>query len=348
MTDRDPFADLLAPLADARPLPASSRTALLAALLADAEQHWGDRLAVAAAPRPLPGPLRSALLLRLSRSRRWRSEGIVAAAALLVTALALSVALTGDRSPRPLARQAPSGPTPVLTAAPVPPRTVGPAPLGLPATPSTSAPTSTLPAVTPRPPDPTPGAGAPAAGGPAATGAGAAAGGPSQAAVTAVTPREGPLAGGTRVTVTGRGLSRIVRLEIAGEEASELTVTSDTSVSAVTPPAARAGGAQVVAVLADGGRYGLSPGFTYLERPGLDALDPQEGPAAGGNWVTLAGSHFTPRSTVRFGSTAAEQVRWLAATSLQALVPAHLPGPVDVVVETAGGVSQGVRYLYLA
>jgi hypothetical protein len=106
---------------------------------------------------------------------------------------------------------------------------------------------------------------------------------------------------------------------------------------------------EVAVVLSTGQRFGLSPAFTYLPRPLVQALDPASGPMTGGNTVTVRGTGFTSGCTVAFDRTAAGQVQVLSDTVIRVVAPSHLVGPVDVTVTTPGGTSgtsDASRYSY--
>lgn len=79
--------------------------------------------------------------------------------------------------------------------------------------------------------------------------------------------------------------------------------------------------------------------------PTVDRISPTSGRA--GTWVTLTGHDLLPTRTVTFGGTPASRVVQVSATQVQALAPAHAPGPVDVVLTTAAGSSAPVRFVYL-
>lgn len=68
---------------------------------------------------------------------------------------------------------------------------------------------------------------------------------PAAPAVTSITPTAGPLAGGTSVTLTGTGLTKVSGVTVGGLAAVGLVVASDTSLSFNTP-ASVAGPAAVV------------------------------------------------------------------------------------------------------
>ncbi|MDI9403016.1 MAG: SUMF1/EgtB/PvdO family nonheme iron enzyme [Limnohabitans sp.] len=79
--------------------------------------------------------------------------------------------------------------------------------------------------------------------------------------VANLSPNSGPLAGGTRVTITGTNLSAVTGVTIGGAAATNVVALSPTTVSAVTP--ARTAGAKTVSVTGADGSANLPNGFTY-------------------------------------------------------------------------------------
>lgn len=71
--------------------------------------------------------------------------------------------------------------------------------------------------------------------------------------------------------------------------------------------------------------------------PRVDTVSPDRGPASGGSVVSIAGAGFAADTRVRFGDVDAAHVERLSASSLRVITPAHDPGVVAVVVDTAGG-----------
>jgi hypothetical protein len=66
--------------------------------------------------------------------------------------------------------------------------------------------------------------------------------------------------------------------------------------------------------------------------PGVSAIAPNVGPAAGGTAVTITGTDFLDGAGVNFGGVAASGVVFGDATRLTATTPPHAPGIVDVEV----------------
>jgi hypothetical protein len=72
--------------------------------------------------------------------------------------------------------------------------------------------------------------------------------------------------------------------------------------------------------------------------PTVTGLSPAEGPAVGGNTVTISGTEFTGATEVEFGNAPAA-FTVIGATEITATVPAHAGGSVAVVVTTPEGSS---------
>jgi formylglycine-generating enzyme required for sulfatase activity len=83
--------------------------------------------------------------------------------------------------------------------------------------------------------------------------------------ITAVTPSYGPTAGGTTITITGTELAGASAVTVRGNAATSVTVVSDTTVTAVTPPGSL--GAANVQVTTPGGTATISGAFTYGNAP---------------------------------------------------------------------------------
>ncbi|WP_412030496.1 IPT/TIG domain-containing protein [Deinococcus yunweiensis] len=155
-------------------------------------------------------------------------------------------------------------------------------------------------------------------------------------AVTALTPTEGPRAGGTTVTITGTHFAPGATVTFGALPATSVTVVNDTTITAVSP-AGQTGSVDVVVSSSGNGATSPTAQFTYLEAPTVSAISPREGPLAGGTAVTITGTNFTSNSTVRFGTQPAQTVNVLSATALVATAPAGIGGTVNLTVTTAGG-----------
>ncbi len=161
---------------------------------------------------------------------------------------------------------------------------------------------------------------------------------PPPPTVGSVTPASGLSTGGGRVTVTGTGFGPGASVRFGGTAASDVTVTSDTSLSA-NLPAHAPGRVDVVVRNADGQEGTLPGGFTYEAAPAptLVGVSPGKGFSTGETEVTLSGTGFAPGASVTFGGVAATRVRVASPSSLTATTPAHAVGPVDVTVTNPDG-----------
>jgi hypothetical protein len=77
----------------------------------------------------------------------------------------------------------------------------------------------------------------------------------------------------------------------------------------------------------DGGNH-----CTAAPAPTITTVTPGAGSAAGGSWLTIAGTNFLPGATVSVGGVAATVQGTIYPTSIVASTGVHLPGTVDVVV----------------
>jgi len=149
--------------------------------------------------------------------------------------------------------------------------------------------------------------------------------------VSGTTPDGGPTAGGTTVLITGANFVAGATVSFGGNAATNVTVSNPTAITATTP--AHAPGAVNVGVKNPDGQSGtLTNGYAFQVPPGVSGVSPANGPAAGGNAVTISGSNFLAGATVSFGGSAATNVVVVNATSISATTPSHEPGLVAVTV----------------
>jgi RHS repeat-associated protein len=164
---------------------------------------------------------------------------------------------------------------------------------------------------------------------------------PAAPGVSSITPASGATAGGTTLTIKGSGFSGATTVTVGGVAATNVTVSSDSQLTAVTP--AGSPGSGDVVVTAPGG---TSPGvpadrFTYLAVPAITGLAPAAGSTAGGTAVTLTGGGFTGATGVFFGSVAATAFTVNSDSQIIATTPAGI-GTVAVTVKTPRKTSAAV------
>jgi IPT/TIG domain len=161
--------------------------------------------------------------------------------------------------------------------------------------------------------------------------------------VSGVVPNNGPLAGGTLVTITGTSFTGASSVAFGTTQAASFSVVSATQVMAVSPPGISAGPVDVT-VTSPGGTSAKTSNdvFTYLSTPvpgpTVTGLSPTSGPAAGGTFVTIAGTNFVNVSAVDFGTTPGIGASELNNNTLTVYSPAG-SGVVDVTVMTNTGMS---------
>jgi hypothetical protein len=124
------------------------------------------------------------------------------------------------------------------------------------------------------------------------------------------------------------------------------------SSSGVNGPAVPAAGSGTSAGMpaAGGSTNAAAPNFgSSATVPRIGSVSPVSGGTAGGNIVVIRGSGFTGTTAVRFGSVRSARVVFVSDLEIRAVVPAHGPGTVSVVVVTLYGTSTagpGSRYTF--
>lgn len=157
--------------------------------------------------------------------------------------------------------------------------------------------------------------------------------------VTGINPDQGPVGGGTQVSISGTNLSGATAVDFGSTAATSYTVDSATEITAVSPPSS-AGTADVTVTTA-GGTSATSAGdeFTWVAAPTVTAVTPTSGPGSGGTSVTVTGTGFSGVTGVDFGSVPAASFSVSSSTSITAVSPPAPTGTVNVTVTTAGGTS---------
>ncbi|MEO3875935.1 IPT/TIG domain-containing protein [Nonomuraea sp. B12E4] len=160
--------------------------------------------------------------------------------------------------------------------------------------------------------------------------------------VTDIDPGQGPLAGGTIVTITGSGFTGATQVGF-GVLPSAFTVISDSQVNATAPAGS---GTVPVTVVTPGGSSAGDVFYDYLAAPAIVSLNPGAGPSFGGNSVTIAGIGFTYASDVFFGASPAP-FSIVSDSQIVATPPAGTGTVVVTVVSAGGSSSPGAPYTYL-
>lgn len=157
--------------------------------------------------------------------------------------------------------------------------------------------------------------------------------------ITALTPGWGPAKGGTKVTITGTGFSRVRKVYFGAKAAGKLKVISSTKLRVVAPRQS-SGDATVRVVTAYGTSEAVSAAqFSYLAAPTVSSVSPSVGASSGGVQVTISGTNLSKASRVTFGGVKATGVTVVSNTLLLATAPAHVAGTARVQVSTPAGSS---------
>lgn len=156
-----------------------------------------------------------------------------------------------------------------------------------------------------------------------------------------VAPNQGPLAGGTAITITcinfNPGVSPTVTID--GNPATGIAVVGQ-NITCNTP--AGTVGAKTVAVNTGTLALTLANGFTYLSAPTITSVSPSEGPEAGGTTITISGSNLLGTTQIWFGSsTIVPPFLSITNNAIQCLSPARGANPIDTALDvwltTPGG-----------
>jgi hypothetical protein len=129
---------------------------------------------------------------------------------------------------------------------------------------------------------------------------------PPAPVVTKIDPNQGPMAGGTTVTITGTGFTSDTSVSFGSAKATVSSVNSDGTQIIVTSPPSEKSGAIDVTVTTGGRTSATSKAdqFIYVSPPVVKKVNPNEGPWCGDNSikVIITGTDFRNVRSVTFGS----------------------------------------------
>jgi hypothetical protein len=164
--------------------------------------------------------------------------------------------------------------------------------------------------------------------------------------VSSVSPNQGPPGGGTAVTITGNSFVGPAGVVFGSASATSVSVVSITRITCNTP--AQSAGLRDVSVSTPFGTGTRVDGFEYMDVPTVSGVSPVEGPAGGGQLVTVSGTNFYGTVSVDFGGAVATSPSVLSRTAIRCTTTAHAAGFVDVTVYTASGLgSKASAYEYI-
>lgn len=154
--------------------------------------------------------------------------------------------------------------------------------------------------------------------------------------VTTFSPREGPLAGGNEVTLTGTGFTDDTQVNFGTFSSPRVTFVSATELKAVAPRGAAVGPVDLV-VYNKNGASNQRRAYAYQADVRVGAITPVTGDVAGGTTVTITGAGFTGATAVNFGANAGANLTVVSDTRLTVESPAGAAGAVDVQVVAPNG-----------
>lgn len=159
---------------------------------------------------------------------------------------------------------------------------------------------------------------------------------PPPPAVTSMSPTQGPVTGGTLVTITGTGLNCVEEVLFGTIPGGITTIAPNgTSLTVLSPATLLPGGVTVTVQTCSGSAVaGIFIYFSVL--PNVTGLSPNSGPEIGGTTVTITGTNLTCIQDVKFGGIPGgiTSISPLGTSIIVTTPPASAAGPVEVTVET--------------
>lgn len=159
--------------------------------------------------------------------------------------------------------------------------------------------------------------------------------------VSGVLPSTGTTGGGTTVTISGTGFIASAEVLIGTSAATSESVTSATSMTAVTPARVSTGTVSVTVTNTDAQSGVMLNAFTYVpSSPTISGISPNTGTNAGGSLITITGTNLAEILSVTFGGNQATSITTISETQLTCISPAYsTTGAVDVKVTIPAGTS---------
>ena len=167
-----------------------------------------------------------------------------------------------------------------------------------------------------------------------------------------ITPDSGPAAGGTEVTIAGRGFKAGMKVYFGEIGSPEVAVLSATELTTLSPPGP-GGLVDIFVENPDGSVDAMAEAFLYIEAPRIDQVYPTSGPEAGGTQVTVEGEFFStgePGPVVFFGAVEVPQEDTNVVSSTIIIVstpPGVGPAAVQVVNPDGQDDTLGQAFVYV-
>lgn len=166
-----------------------------------------------------------------------------------------------------------------------------------------------------------------------------------------LTPSSASTNGEDVVFIMGTNFLHATSVKFGDTPATHFTVNSNQSITAIVPPGICGTVSVSVTTLFGTSPFNSNSEFTYISLPVVSHLNPDCGSTSGGEYITIIGREFTKAIAVKFGETLATHFTINSDTSITAIAPPGIAGPVNVMVALAEGNScchLGSQYTYLA
>lgn len=172
--------------------------------------------------------------------------------------------------------------------------------------------------------------------------------------ISSIAPSNGPISGGTAVTITGTGFRNssnggFLGVSIGGTNCTSITIASSTTINCVTP-ANSAGAKDVIVTNGDGQIVTQVNAFTYDAAPTITSIDRTDTSSFGGETINITGTGFVSPATVSINGTNCATTTFNSSTSLTCTTAAQSATTgVDLVVTNPDGqtaTSSGVMNIY--
>ncbi len=151
-------------------------------------------------------------------------------------------------------------------------------------------------------------------------------------AIHAIEPSEGPIKGGTPVTIHGDGFAHDTNLLFDGRLAVDIEVMDSQTIHAISPPGEH--GAADVLVGTPWTSAVVDKGFHYYQPLQVESIKPSNGPTDDVTIITISGTGFSPDSAVSIGNVKATVLPESTDETLIVQVPGGPAGVVDVTIQT--------------
>jgi large repetitive protein len=143
------------------------------------------------------------------------------------------------------------------------------------------------------------------------------------ASITSISPTSGKGSGGTTVTVDGTNFIGVTGVTFGGAKATNVTIHSDSKLTADSPAALAD---QVQVEVAGAARFAFADNNTFSYLPEIKTVSPNSGPFFGGTSVKVTGLALSDKYTFNFGGSPATQVSCSGSTTCTMMTPAAPTG----------------------